>query len=148
MLVSLSSDQSGEIALSAADKPRQRALRAESPVHSSRRDFLLRCCQGVSAALNLREFHWSSLPAARAALPSGGEFHLHPHYREQLPLEDVFRKTIAGSDEFITEKYAEEIEAIFAGWSSELRQSAQGVRTLEKVLDQDFRGMSLRPAES
>jgi hypothetical protein len=55
--------------------------------------------------------------------PSGGEFHLHPHYRAQLPIEATLLKTQAGQDEFITEKYHDQIAAIFAEWSSGLLAS-------------------------
>ena len=51
-----------------------------------RRDFLIRCCQGASAALipaGLHGLGWPSLYgfASTGEELSGGEFHLHPHYR-------------------------------------------------------------------
>ena len=56
--------------------------------------------------------------------------------------------TQAGSDQFITEKYAEQIEAIFAEWSAGLKQSPRDVRALEKVFSDHFSGASLKPLTS
>jgi tetratricopeptide (TPR) repeat protein len=79
---------------------------------------------------------------------SGSNFHLHPHYRARLPLEALLLNTQAGSDRFVTEKYAEEIEAIFAEWGAGLRQSPTELRALEKVLGDHFAGASLNPRTS
>ncbi|MGA7850480.1 MAG: FG-GAP-like repeat-containing protein [Terriglobales bacterium] len=75
-------------------------------------------------------------------------FHLHPHYRMPRPLDALLLKTQAGLDDFVTEKYADEIAAILAQWSSGLLQSPQEVRAVEKVLAATFSGSSLRPAAS
>ncbi len=82
------------------------------------------------------------------AIPSEGEFHLHPHYRAQRPLDAVLPKTQAGLDDFIAEKYHDQIAAILAEWSSSLLQSPQDVHAVERVLTPDFSGSSLRPADS
>src|ERR1700675_1948490 len=82
-----------------------------SEVDQSRRNFLLRCCQGASAALvppGLRSF---AFPAgfpdpSMAAKSAAGVFHLRPHYRAKLPLESMLFKVQAGSDQFVSEKYA------------------------------------------
>ena len=39
------------------------------------------------------------------------------------PLDALLLKTQAGSDDFVTEKYADQIAAIFAQWSSGLLRS-------------------------
>jgi tetratricopeptide (TPR) repeat protein/peroxiredoxin len=57
-------------------------------------------------------------------------------------------KTQARFDNFVTEQYAEELEAIFARWSSGLLQSPQNVTAIEDVLASEFSGGSLRAAES
>jgi hypothetical protein len=75
------------------------------------------------------------------------EFLLHPHYRSQLALEATLRKTEAGSDNFITEKYAHQIQVILDAWSSGLRESPQSVDAFEKVLADDFSGLSFTPSE-
>ncbi len=76
------------------------------------------------------------------------EFHLHPHYRAQRPLDATLLKTTAGLDDFVTEKYHDQIAAHLAEWSSSLLQSAQSVQTLERILGPEFSGSSLHPVES
>jgi tetratricopeptide (TPR) repeat protein/peroxiredoxin len=151
VLASLASDPCGEIALSRKDK--KRLPPGQQPGNPGRRDFLLRCCQSAPVLLSpdyLRAFPaLFDPPAATAnAVPAPAEFHVHPHYREQVPLEALLHKTQAGNDQFVTEKYAEEIEAIFAAWSHDLRQSSQDVQAIERVLAVGFSGFSFRAAES
>jgi tetratricopeptide (TPR) repeat protein len=122
------------------------------PLSRSRRDFLVRCCQGASAALfpaSLRGFDFPSLSAfnSQPAI-SGGEFHLHPHYRAQRPLDALLLKARAGLDDFVTEKYHDQIAVILAKWSSGLLRSRQEVHAVESVLAPDFSGSSLRPIDS
>ncbi len=76
------------------------------------------------------------------------DFHLHPHYREHRPLDEVLRKRSASLDDFVTEKYHDQIAAILAQWSASLLQSPQDTRPIEKVLAADFQGCSLRPITS
>jgi tetratricopeptide (TPR) repeat protein len=76
------------------------------------------------------------------------EFHLHPHYRMPRPLDALLLKTQAGLDDFVTEKYADQLGAILAQWSSSLRQSPQDVKTIAEALSPNFLGTSLRPVES
>jgi len=64
------------------------------------------------------------------------------------PLDALLLKTQASLDEFVTEKYADEIATILARWSSALLKSSQDVSAVEKVLAPNFSGSSLRPAES
>jgi tetratricopeptide (TPR) repeat protein/peroxiredoxin len=85
---------------------------------------------------------------APTAIPSGGEFHLQPHYRAQRPLDATLHKTRAGMDDFISEKYHDQIAAILAQWGSSLLRSPQEIRAFEKVLAPDFSGSSLRPDNS
>ncbi|MGB6385900.1 MAG: FG-GAP-like repeat-containing protein [Terriglobales bacterium] len=126
---------------------------APGPVNHRRRDFLIRCCQGASATLiptGLRAFGFSPLYGFNSSDPnlSSGEFHLHPHYRMPRPLDALLLKTQASLDDFVTEKYADQIAAIFAQWSSSLLQSPQDVRAIEKVMLSNFSGGSLEPVES
>ncbi|MGD0758765.1 MAG: FG-GAP-like repeat-containing protein [Candidatus Sulfotelmatobacter sp.] len=76
------------------------------------------------------------------------EFYLHPRYRAQRPLEATLRKTKAGFDDFVTEKYQDQIAAHLAEWSSSLLRSPQSVGALEKLLGPEFSGSSLNPVES
>jgi tetratricopeptide (TPR) repeat protein/peroxiredoxin len=130
-----------------------RSLSAPGPVDLRRRNFLIRFCQGASAAFlpaGLRGFRWPTLysfDAADADL-SSCEVHLHPHYRMPRPLDALLLKTQAGLDDFVTEKYAEQIAAILAQWSSGLLQSPQNLSAVDKVLLPNFSGASPRPVES
>jgi tetratricopeptide (TPR) repeat protein/peroxiredoxin len=130
-----------------------RSSPGRGPVDSSRRDFLIRFCQGASAAFVPAGLHGLTFPFAYASdaptlRSSGRDFHLHPHYRAQLPLEPTLLKTQAGLDDFITEKYQEQISAILAKWSAGLLRSPQDVGVVERILTPDFSGSSFRPVES
>ncbi len=118
-----------------------------------RRNFLIRCCQGASTALipaRLRGLVFPSIfnSPNKPTLKGDVDFHLHPHYRAQMPLDATLLKTQAGLDKFVTEKYQDQIAKILAEWSSSLQQSPKDIRVLEKVLTPDFSASSLRPLES
>jgi len=119
------------------------------PVDTSRRNFLIRCCQGAFAGLTPRGldfpfFHFHS----RNQHSQDCEFHLHPHYRAQSPLDATLLKVQAGLDEFVTEKYHDQIAATLTAWSSSLLQSPRQIQAFENVLAADFSGSALRPVES
>jgi len=76
------------------------------------------------------------------------EFELHPHYRAQRPLAATLLKARAGFDDFVTEKYQDQIAARLAEWSSSLLQSPQSLQALEKLLGPEFSGASLNPVKS
>src|SRR5579863_8785599 len=118
-----------------------------------RREFLIRSFQSASATFipaGLRRFGLSSafLNPSNEAAPAAAEYHLHPHYRMPLPLDPLLLKTQAGSDEFITEKYAGQIAATLARWSSALLRSPRDVSEIAKVLLPDFSGAPPKPTES
>jgi tetratricopeptide (TPR) repeat protein/peroxiredoxin len=121
-------------------------------VDQRRRDFLIRCCQGAGAALisprwrGLALTSSDSLESESAAVDA--DFRLNPHYRVPWPLEATLLKTKAGFDDFVTEKYQDQIAANFAEWSSSLLQSPQSVGALQKFLGPEFSGSSLNPVES
>ncbi len=122
-------------------------------VDLSKREFLLRCCQGTSAALipaGLYGLGWAAVGSfdSADASSSTAEFHLHPHYRMPRPLDALLVKTQAGLDDFVTEKYAAQIAAILARWSSGLLQSPLDVRPIENVLAPNFGASSPRPVDS
>ena len=139
----------GGIGLSRAGKTRHRVdLYLLNP---GRRNFLIRCWQGAGAALVPARLRGLAFPSAYAfdfqASPNP-EFHLHPHYRAQRSLDALLLKTQAGLDDFVTEKYADQIAAILAEWSAGLLQSPQEVQAVEEVLAANFSGASFRPLES
>jgi tetratricopeptide (TPR) repeat protein/peroxiredoxin len=76
------------------------------------------------------------------------EFHLHPHYRTPRPLDALLAKTQAGSDEFVTEKYADEIGAVHAKWSESLLRSPAEAGVIEKSFAREFSGFALQSAET
>ena len=57
-------------------------------------------------------------------------------------------ETNPGSDEFVTEKYHDEIAAILARWSSSLLDSPRNTEAIGKVFASGFLGTSPRPVES
>ena len=85
---------------------------------------------------------------ARGEPDSATGFSLHPHYRSERPLDATLLKVQAGLDDFITEKYADEIAAILVEWSASLLRSPQETHAIAKVFAPDFSGTSPRPAES
>jgi tetratricopeptide (TPR) repeat protein/peroxiredoxin len=122
-------------------------------VNQGRRDFLIRCCQGASAALVPTSLRRLAVPSAspfvfRDVHQASGEFHLHPHYRSEVPLDATVLKTQAGLDDFVTEKYHDQIAASLAKWRTDLLQSPQEMQALEELLAGDFSGLSLQPGES
>jgi len=78
---------------------------------------------------------------------SFADVRLTPHYPAKSPLEDVLRLVAPGSDEYITEKYAFEIEAHLNRWSIALKASAQYFSTLALSLNTSLQACSLVPAK-
>jgi tetratricopeptide (TPR) repeat protein len=62
--------------------------------------------------------------------------------------EPALLQTTAGLDDFVTEKYHDEIAAILAEWSAGLLATPQNMQAVEKILSAGFMGSSMRPAES
>ncbi len=59
---------------------------------------------------------------------------LTPHYPAKSPLTDILRLVVPGSDEYITEKYAFEIESLLKQWSDALKTSVRDLSPLAKLL--------------
>ena len=139
------------ITLNRAGKPPQSV---DSPsVDLRRRELLIRFCQGAGATLIPTSLWGSTLPGSGSLpflseLVAGSGFHLHPHYRTERSLDVTLLKVQTGLDDFITEKYADQIAEILAEWSAGLLQSPQQTRAVAKRLAADFSGTSLQPAES
>ena len=85
---------------------------------------------------------------SRSESNAGSGFYLHPHYRSERSLDATLLKVQAGLDDFITEKYADEIASILGEWSAGLLRSPREPEAIAKVLAPDFHGASLQPAES
>jgi Flp pilus assembly protein TadD/peroxiredoxin len=75
------------------------------------------------------------------------EIRLTPHYPAKSPLEDVLRLVAPGSDEYVSEKYAFEIESVLKQWGAALKQSVRDLSALANSLDVSIEGRSLVPAK-
>jgi tetratricopeptide (TPR) repeat protein len=60
----------------------------------------------------------------------------------------VLAKVQPGSDEFLSERYASEIEKILKGWIAGLRRSSSNVEAITNLLSAKFSGRSLVASES
>jgi len=74
------------------------------------------------------------------------DLRLTPHYPETPPLADVLALVAPGSDEYVTEKYAFEIEAILKQWNMALKASPQDHGPLARSLDPALQASPLTPA--
>src|ERR1700754_3997044 len=94
----------------------------------------------------------SSFSALRASqnpnyLPLA-DFRLSLHYPANSPLEELFRYTLPGSDEYVTEKHADEIGRLLDGWSQALKISPPALGTLAKFIDLSIAGVPLGRAQT
>jgi tetratricopeptide (TPR) repeat protein len=78
---------------------------------------------------------------------SFAEVRLTPHYPAKSPLEDVLRLVAPGSDEYVTERYAFEIEAQLNEWSQALKASAHDLSALAKSLDPSLEASPMVPTK-
>ena len=109
----------------------------------------------------LRKMRWAPvlfLPAPLQALPlrygslqpNGGhpppfpfaDLRLTPQYPVKSPLDDILRLVVPGSDEFITEKYALEIEQLLNAWGQRLKSSPPALDLLSAFLDTSMQAAS------
>ena len=86
------------------------------------------------------------LPNRNPALPFS-DVRLTPHYPAASPLEDVLRLVAPGSDEYVTEKYALEIESLLEQWSEALKASVRDLSALAKSVDSSIEASPLVPAK-
>jgi Flp pilus assembly protein TadD len=75
------------------------------------------------------------------------DFRVTPHYPAKSPLDDVLRKVVPGTDEYVTEKYAFEIMRLLDGWSRALKAVSPALDVFEKVLDSSLEACSLVPMQ-
>src|SRR5215475_5694853 len=88
-----------------------------TPISASRRKFLGWASASTGYLLASRTLFarpLAALHAPPAAAPADIRF--SPHYPKQPPIEDVLRYLRPGLDEFVNEKYAEQVEAALSGW--------------------------------
>jgi len=111
---------------------------------------LIQSCCGASAWLAPACLWRTAMAAPPLGLQASRppEFHLHPRYRAPGLIETTLRKVEAGSDAFVTEKYASEIEQVLARWSSDLCKSPRSFDAIEQALGANFLGSSFSVLES
>ena len=121
-------------------------------VDLGRRKFLQQYCQGATLAflptgLGFPSFYSFRSPQIVPALAqTPGQFHVHPQYREPRALDAVLKKVRAGFDEFVTEKYQDQIAAILRDWSLQLLESPKKIAALENVMASNFMANSRKSA--
>jgi tetratricopeptide (TPR) repeat protein len=119
------------------------------PVNLSRREFL-QYCQGVPLAFLPAgaPFGYFDSFLSEQSSPFSGEMQLHPEYRIKRDIENVLRRVPAGFDEFVTEKYQDQMEAIFREWGSQLLQSPQNISAMGRVMSASFQGSPLKSGQT
>ena len=75
------------------------------------------------------------------------ELQVHPQYRLKRGFEAVLRKVTAGLDDFITEKYQDQVAGVLSEWSSQLRRAPQDVTVLAQRMSANFRGTALQAGQ-
>jgi tetratricopeptide (TPR) repeat protein len=73
------------------------------------------------------------------------DFRVTPYYPAKSPLDDVLRKVLPGTDEYISEKYAFEIMRVLDDWSRALKAALPSLDVLAKYLDASLQACSLVP---
>jgi tetratricopeptide (TPR) repeat protein len=68
-----------------------------------------------------------------------------PHYPARSPLAGIINLVAPGSDEYVSEKYAVEIESIFNGWSKALKESPRNISAIGPFLDPAIQASTHRP---
>lgn len=74
------------------------------------------------------------------------EVQLEPKYPAKSPLEDVLRYVLPGTDEFLTEKYAFEIDQQLRQWSASLSLSTHEQKPMAGLFDTALEATSFTPA--
>ena len=85
---------------------------------------------------------WEETLAFPGDLPFS-DYRLTPHYPTTSPLNDILALVPPGSDDYVSEKYAHEIEMILRQWSAALQKSPSNVPVLASSLDPAITGEDL-----
>ena len=90
---------------------------------------------------------WEFLGAFGARSHAAGlrfaDLRITPHYPSRSPMDDMIRLVRAGSDQFVTEKYASEIAETLKHWANDLKKQNFGLEVLGSFSDRSLRGSSL-----
>ena len=79
---------------------------------------------------------WPKNPTNQQAAFPFADNRLSPHYPVQSPLADVLKLVVPGSDQYLTEKYAFEIESALNRWSAALKSSPRDHSALAGLIDE------------
>jgi Flp pilus assembly protein TadD/peroxiredoxin len=82
-------------------------------------------------------------PTNSLAAFSVADNHLFPHYPAQSPLADVLKLVKPGSDQYVTELFAFEIESVFKQWSEALKNSPRDHSTLAEFFGESIQAASI-----
>jgi len=123
------------------------------PVDPSRRDFVVRCCQGASGAPRIHRPARSRLSFAfdfsiLETWSHRRRFPLTPSLSRPYPLDSTLLKTPGRSRQVRHRKISRPNRRNSSGMELCLLRSPQDVQGFEKALASDFSGSSLRPIES
>lgn len=89
---------------------------------------------------------WAFVGSQKNSLPFA-DYRIAPHYPTASPLDDVLRYVAPGSDEYVTEKYADEIGRLLSEWSGALERSSRASEILGRFTDPSIQSNSLRTSE-
>lgn len=99
-------------------------------------------------------FWGASMLAGRTFLPSEEDHPLHytearfkPHYPASSPLKDILDLVAPGSDGYVTEKYAVEIEALLNGWGEAMKASLHERQQILRFLPMSLEASALTPVQ-
>jgi tetratricopeptide (TPR) repeat protein len=128
-----------------------RNSKTRQPANPARREFLSRSCLWASAGLiasPLRGFGFARSFRPQQNLPPHElDDRLTPHYLQPAPIDAVLKQVEPGLDEFITEKYAEQIKLVLEEWSTGLTQTPPAFDAFENSISQTLRASSPIPSQ-
>ena len=84
-------------------------------------------------------------PAGTASPFPYTDIRYKPHYPSPSPLADVLRLVAPGSDDYVTEKYSTEIQALLDGWGASLKTSIRDRAEILKFLPTAIEASSFTP---
>jgi tetratricopeptide (TPR) repeat protein len=118
----------------------------------TRRDFLGVCGSASALFLPAPLFGVGAAPLAQEAAtraagdnPLFSDYRILPQYPTRSPLEELIRKARQKLDDYPSEKYARQIETLFARWEVDLRQKKDDLRALAAFLSPQLTAASPRP---
>jgi tetratricopeptide (TPR) repeat protein len=116
----------------------------------TRRTFLRTMSLGSAVLLPAPFQRFSALHLAEVLSQSSGafppsNFRVTPHYPDRSPLDDVLRLVAPGLDEYVTEKYAFEMQELLSRWSNALKASPPSLLPAAEFLSSSIAACSLVP---